>query len=1085
MSYNEEMIKNNLVLPLLKDIGLNEGEIEFETNFTIRLGRGVYNLKNEDVNTVKGRLDILCKRDGKNIFILELKAEGVSLTEDDKKQGISYARLLDQMAPYVIVTNGKKTVIYDTYTGEDIEELNKDRLIKDYIPTLDEELRIRLDALKNFIGYSYDNLRKFCVINNKNILKKFCSDSTSDIEEQLKYKYIKDIYVQRQDLQHSFNEFLMQTEKTVFAIIGASGVGKTNLMCYLADNYNQEPYLFYSGSILGKSLFKEIVADFNMFFSSQETELNVFKKIASLSQIHNKNFIIFIDAIDEWIAHDKVLQINKLVKYTSALNIRLCISCNDFIWDEFTKINDVTSDLNDNLFYNTPKLVELNKEEFLELANMCHKTLGIELKAEDITRIDKNPFNIRVAYEVAYYNKTTVSIDSRVTLMKYLDSKFKKSPNKDLLYRFIDGISECILVEGKNLVHEKDIRRYIKLNINEDIPKDLYRFNILYKYMDDVGNVYNGFYFSKIRDYIIAARVLALDSIYDKEKKIKKIIEWLPNNIGVNAISYYFMTGNEQEQREVIEAIIKYDLKQQGSLLTKFLSRVSNYFSSSLKGETYRNIADHIKYIFKQFRNNSIVANEAIQSFKVFIKSEKIEQDLIEEDLIAFFEIILDNPEESFASVSSEIADILKGYDSKAGTERLCKLVRNKEHDDYVRRYIVESLSMRQSLNKTELFLDLICDTGGNVRTWVRGWYKDIEDIILRDQLLSMLDNINNTGIEQDIVVALSYSKLKSTGEGLFQRLISARFDSEVLGWMCRGLASMNYRDAIPTLINLLKENAHSRLGGQILISLGDYKAKEALEVIMELLLDAELKDTTWLTYAFSNIASEEDYAKLIKKLDGIKNNELEYLIALVLAKSANIKKYCSIIFSTILNKKIKMNKRISLLDEWALRKIHTRNENSEVWELKTNNIDNIFEPSDLELLYKLVEENNKISTVALGLIVSFENNVQKLNTVFVQILVDLREEINPRRTVLIKTPTLEKFATLIRPWLNQQLYLQNYNECFIKNCLIFCAILGDDTTLEAINDNKSRITSTIDSYWLDEIEQVICYSKKNEMILF
>lgn len=1082
MSYNEEMIKNNLVLPLLRDIGLNEGEIEFETNFTIRLGRGVYNLKNEDVDVVKGRLDILCKRDGKNIFILELKAEGVSLTEDDKKQGLSYARLLDQIAPYVIVTNGKKTVIYDTYTGENIEELNKDILTKNYIPTLDEELRIRLDALKNFIGYSYDNLRKFCVINNKNILKKFCSDSTSNIEEQLKYKFIKDIYVQRQDLQNSFDEFLMQTEKNVFAIIGASGVGKTNLMCYLADNYNQEPYLFYSGSILGNSLFKEIVADFNMFFSSQETELNVLKKIASLSQIHNKNFIIFIDAIDEWIAYDKVLQINKFVKYTSTLNIRLCISCNELVWDEFIKINDVTSELSDSLFYNTPKLVELNRAEFLELTNMYYKTLGIEFNNEDIMRIDKNPFNIRIACEVAYYSRTAVSIDSRATLMKYLDSKFKKSLNKDLLYRFIDGISECILVEGKSLVHEKDIRRYIKLNINEEIPEDLYRLNILYKYTDDTGNVYNGFYFSKIRDYIIAIRVMVLDSVYDKEKKI---IEWLSNNIGVSAISYYFITGSEQEQRAVIEAIIKYDVKHQGSLLSKFLSRVGNYFSSSLKGETYRTIADHMKYIFKQFKNNSIVANEVIQSFKVFMEEEQIQPALIEEDLIAFFEIILHNPEESFALVSSEISSFLKSYDSKEGTERLCKLVRNKGHDDYVRRYIVESLSMRQSLNKTELFLELICDTGGNVRRWIGVWYKDIEDIILRDQLLSVFDNTNNISIEIDIVVALSYSKFKSTAEGLFQRLINTRFDSEVLGWMCRGLASMNYRDAIPTLINLLKENAYSRFGEQILISLGDYKAKEALEVIMELILDAEVKDTTWLTYAFSNIASEEDYEELIKKIDGVKNNEQEYLIALVLAKSANIKKYCSTIFSTILNKEININKRISLLNEWVLRKTHNMIENNEVWELKTDSVDNVFENTDLDLLYKLVKENNEISTVALGVLVSYENNVQQLNTVFVQTLINLRQEINPRRSPLIITPTVEKFATLVRPWLNQQLYLQNYNECFIKNCLVFCGFLGDETTLEAINDNKSRITSIINRDWLEKIEHVISYSKKDERILF
>jgi hypothetical protein len=38
-----------------------------------------------------GRLDILCKTNGRPLFVTELKAESESLIDDDRKQGLSYA----------------------------------------------------------------------------------------------------------------------------------------------------------------------------------------------------------------------------------------------------------------------------------------------------------------------------------------------------------------------------------------------------------------------------------------------------------------------------------------------------------------------------------------------------------------------------------------------------------------------------------------------------------------------------------------------------------------------------------------------------------------------------------------------------------------------------------------------------------------------------------------------------------------------------------------------------------------------------------------------------------------------------------
>jgi predicted type IV restriction endonuclease len=90
---NEEDIKNNLVLPLLQSVGISADELRFESNFVIQLGRGVYTIKGTETKAATGRSDILCRRNGKALFLIELKAEGEELTDADRKQGLSYARL--------------------------------------------------------------------------------------------------------------------------------------------------------------------------------------------------------------------------------------------------------------------------------------------------------------------------------------------------------------------------------------------------------------------------------------------------------------------------------------------------------------------------------------------------------------------------------------------------------------------------------------------------------------------------------------------------------------------------------------------------------------------------------------------------------------------------------------------------------------------------------------------------------------------------------------------------------------------------------------------------------------------------------
>lgn len=97
---------------------LGVANIKHQVEFTIRLGHAKITAKGRESWIKRGRADIFLTLDGKPLAIMELKKPGILLAANDGEQGLSYARLLPVMAPFVIVTNGDETQIIETFTGK-------------------------------------------------------------------------------------------------------------------------------------------------------------------------------------------------------------------------------------------------------------------------------------------------------------------------------------------------------------------------------------------------------------------------------------------------------------------------------------------------------------------------------------------------------------------------------------------------------------------------------------------------------------------------------------------------------------------------------------------------------------------------------------------------------------------------------------------------------------------------------------------------------------------------------------------------------------------------------------------------------
>lgn len=94
------------------------GSISHQERFTVRLGRAEIGIDGTRKLAAVGRADIVVSMGGKHLAVVELKREGSQLSPEDAAQGLSYARLLEPMAPLVIVSNGTDTHFYISYTGE-------------------------------------------------------------------------------------------------------------------------------------------------------------------------------------------------------------------------------------------------------------------------------------------------------------------------------------------------------------------------------------------------------------------------------------------------------------------------------------------------------------------------------------------------------------------------------------------------------------------------------------------------------------------------------------------------------------------------------------------------------------------------------------------------------------------------------------------------------------------------------------------------------------------------------------------------------------------------------------------------------
>ncbi|MCK4655144.1 MAG: type I restriction enzyme HsdR N-terminal domain-containing protein [Candidatus Cloacimonetes bacterium] len=556
---NEEEVKNKIIIPWLKDLGFDEHNLNFETTLEFHAGRGIFKKlgkKNIPVKKeiIKPRLDILVKdkkENGKNLFVIEVKAENRKINNKDINQAFSYARLIHPMAPLFMVSNGTKkgTKLFKTSTKEEITSFSKNFANQDDNFKIEPNIENYHEALRYFIGYSENNLSQFCKneydLNVKNL---------KAIKKEDNKSYLAEVYEPSQKLASIFDNFL-KSEKKTFALVGNSGMGKTCWICNTTENYisKKYPVLFYQFKDIENGIFETIVNDLNWsddispILSPQEGMKRFFKIFK------DKEVLFFLDGLDEKNSAEGNRILEKFFKYSHNKNIKLIVTCKGFYWDKFLLDGKNPTRLSDELFTIKGEedkkgflLNELEKEQFQKLLDKYRKVYKYNglIEPKLLQEFQRNPYLLRITFEYASQkNMKSLNFTVKRLFLLYYEKLLKPLGNDDYKKNILNQIAKIFYDENQDSINVDKILQKIK----QEIPDELFRWNILTRRTNNESETFIEFYFSKLRDFIIAFKVLKFDlqnNEYFDNLKIRNKI-----NVQLEVINSYYLIAEKKYKR--------------------------------------------------------------------------------------------------------------------------------------------------------------------------------------------------------------------------------------------------------------------------------------------------------------------------------------------------------------------------------------------------------------------------------------------------------------------------------------------------------------------------------------------------------
>ncbi len=365
-------------------------------------------------------------------------------------------------------------------------------------------------------------------------------------------KFIPEIYVMPDRLLTAFNDF-MSSEKSVFAVIGESGSGKTCSMCGLSLHLkNEYPVLFYRAAELPKGLTESIAEDFNWEFSSTNDPITILKRLDRILK-NRKKMLIFVDGIDEWNFANNVAILGDFASRIRDKRFKLVISCKVGYWERFLWDSGIPTRFSEQIFPNNGYLMgSFQDREYSELINKYRSFYDFQglFEKDVLEECKRQPFLLRVFFEVA---KRTQSKHLTFSIKEFYEEYLKtvieriQESQRESAQDTIKAVAKVLFSRKTDTVDMDTLKAELGLPHQVSLDPGLFQYNILEK-TGDLFGLQVGFYFQKLRDYIIAFGVRKWDKTTLEEFKNEVELMGL-ESLPYEALIIFYQFAEEQKKR--------------------------------------------------------------------------------------------------------------------------------------------------------------------------------------------------------------------------------------------------------------------------------------------------------------------------------------------------------------------------------------------------------------------------------------------------------------------------------------------------------------------------------------------------------
>lgn len=409
--------------------------------------------------------------------------------------------------------------------------------------------------------------------------------SSRFLDEASREKYKASLYVRRRELEDQFAQFL-ESDKSGFAIVGPSGVGKTNLLCHLAQSYSDKSAGLNNAVLLYNAAYLETYAlelhiERDLGLAQPFTQAS--RTIAQLADKENAYLLVFVDAINEF-RHstagplELLKHINHLVADVDSPRIKFVFTCRTSVWEQLLTTGSLP--ISWTKYFTEPerperRLCEFTEEELSNAYLTYQSEYELETDFQSLSRElrerCRSPLFLNFLCKV-YRGRTVPGAAPLLGVFEGYYQQFVYGHKEMFLRVFIEEMlqrrSNHLFVE--ELLEHRILSGFVIDQSLESPFHLLISDGILYPYVES-GRETVKITYERFFEFLLAKRLLA------SAPSLSEYVNWVRTSV---------------EYRPLWEAVKLALLMSRDSSLLRELASLDDYFVSALAIETFSEIDD-------------------------------------------------------------------------------------------------------------------------------------------------------------------------------------------------------------------------------------------------------------------------------------------------------------------------------------------------------------------------------------------------------------------------------------------------------------------------------------------------------------